>query len=1004
MALVVNTNVSSLVAQRNLMESKGELDTAMERLSSGKRINSASDDAAGLAIANRMESQIRGLNVAVRNANDGISLAQTAEGAMEEITNMLQRMRELAIQSANSVNNELDRDAIDNEVQQLSAEIDRVAQQTRFNDVSLLDGSFQGAQIQVGIKANESIGFDIRDLSASALGREANTNSSLTNTTASATGIAATPTVANLTFSGPDTYSFSLEGVTVQKTLTQANFGNDLDDFADIINDNLNAANPLNTVVAERTSGNAIRLTNTAGDAIALASFTSTGNGTATFDILEGGGISKFLNDKTAIQSSGTAAGTPASGTGVTLTLADRPLGGEYSFKINGVSVSIEAADDDAAKQAKILQALGGVNSGYEVFIAGNQASATFAGKASAYDAGDALNQLGAGEFLIFHADAGKRIDITEFNASDGRAAGVQGTIRVATEDDEALLVDDTNQIVVADVATGEELEASLAFSSTTSDYAVEIDDHVFLITGDALAAGTAGQSLIDQMNLIGAGDGAGFAAGGISSLGNDNTASAVGDPLEDVISYEIVQNGNQINIKRLAAADMTLDKGDMKIALYGASSTATLSTENAGETASANVDLPGAQTLGDMVGSNIGAYGHDPVAESVGTFTTNADTGDADPDTDVALNQTGAAIFKTGTAVATSATLTASSNGNYTFKVSDGVGNATDDITISISNNSASQFVSSLNQALSTRTDGLENIVVTADPNDSMSVVLTRADGGGIQILDFTSPSAEELMFTPSSGQGVATTLNDDDYETSADASGAGAAVATTASLNFDPEVGSDDFVSFKITDGTSTAVVRRTALDSANSGALLVAEIERALESAGMTNITVAGGGDATDGTLITLNDSTGGMIKVEEFETDNSVVARWSPGSGQGAAKILDNGDGSETLGDSVADLSVTTVGGATEALAVIDNALQDVDDERAMLGAVQNRLTHTISNLTNISTNTSAAQSRIQDADFAVEAANLAKAQVLQQAGTSMLAQANASPQYVLSLLQ
>jgi flagellin len=1009
MALVVNTNVSSLVAQRNLMDSKNALDTAMERLSSGKRINSAADDAAGLAISNRMESQIRGLNMAVRNANDGISLAQTAEGAMEEITNMLQRMRELAIQSANSVNNELDRDAIDNEVQQLSAEIDRVAEQTRFNDVSLLDGSFQGAQIQVGIKANESIGFNIRDLSSSALGREANTNSSLTNTTASATGIGASPTVANLTFSGPDTYSFSLQGVTVQKTLTQANFGNDLDDFAELITNNLNAANPLNTVVAERTSGNAIRLTNTAGEAIALTSFTSTGNGTATFDILEGGGLSKFLNDKTAITSSGTATGTPASGTGVTLTLADGAGGGEYSFKINGVSVSIEAADDDAAKQAKILQALGGASSGYEVFIDGDTASATFAGKASTYTVGDDLDELTAGEFLIFHADAGKRIDITEFNATDGRAAGVQGTIRVATEDDEALLVDHTNQIVVSDVATTEELEVSLAFSSTTSDYAVEIDDHVFLITGDALIAGTAGQSLIDQMNAIGAGETAGitgFAAGGISSLGNDNTVagSVVGDEDEDAITYEIVQNGNQINIKRLAGADMTLDKGDMKIALFGASSTATLSTFNGTTAASANVDNADAATLADMVANDIGAYGHDPVAESVGTFTTNAGTGDADPDTDIALNQTGAAIFKTGTAVATSATLTASSNGDYTFKVSDGLAIATSDITISISNNSASQFVSSLNQALSTRTDGLENIVVTADPNDSMSVVLTRADGGGIQILDFTSPSAEQLMFTPSSGQGVARTLNDDDYETSADASGAGAAVATAASLNFDPEVGSDDFVSFKITDGTSTAVVRRTALDSANSGALLVAEIGRALESAGMTNITVAGGGNAGDGTLITLNDSTGGMIKVEEFETDNSVVARWSPGSGQGAAKILDNGDGSETLGNSVADLSVTTVGGATEALAVIDNALQDVDDERAMLGAVQNRLTHTISNLTNISTNTSAAQSRIQDADFAVEAANLAKAQVLQQAGTSMLAQANASPQYVLSLLQ
>ena len=142
MALVVNTNVPSIASQRFLMESRREMETAMERLSSGKRINTAGDDAAGLAISQRMESQIRGLNMAIRNANDAISLTQTAEGAMSEVTEMLQRMRELSLQSVNGVNNDSDRASLDAEVQALIAEINRVADTTTFNNQSILDGSF----------------------------------------------------------------------------------------------------------------------------------------------------------------------------------------------------------------------------------------------------------------------------------------------------------------------------------------------------------------------------------------------------------------------------------------------------------------------------------------------------------------------------------------------------------------------------------------------------------------------------------------------------------------------------------------------------------------------------------------------------------------------------------------------------------------------------------------------------------------------------------------------
>ncbi|QWL58321.1 flagellin [Aeromonas jandaei] len=160
MAMYINTNTSSLNAQRNLMNTTKSLDTSYTRLASGLRINSAKDDAAGLQISNRLTSQINGLDQGNRNANDGISLAQTAEGAMDEVTGMLQRMRTLAQQSANGSNSAKDREALQKEVDQLGSEINRISTDTSFAGTKLLDGSFAGS-FQVGADANQTIGFSL---------------------------------------------------------------------------------------------------------------------------------------------------------------------------------------------------------------------------------------------------------------------------------------------------------------------------------------------------------------------------------------------------------------------------------------------------------------------------------------------------------------------------------------------------------------------------------------------------------------------------------------------------------------------------------------------------------------------------------------------------------------------------------------------------------------------------------------------------------------------------
>jgi flagellin len=161
MSISVNTNVSALNAQRQLFDSSNSLSRSFERLSSGQRINRASDDAAGLQIAERMTSQIQGLNQGVRNATDAISLTQTAEGALGETSNMLQRMRQLAVQSQNGINSAADRNALNTEVSALKNEISRIATSTEFNDVSLFDGALN-ATFLVGSEANQTVSVDLR--------------------------------------------------------------------------------------------------------------------------------------------------------------------------------------------------------------------------------------------------------------------------------------------------------------------------------------------------------------------------------------------------------------------------------------------------------------------------------------------------------------------------------------------------------------------------------------------------------------------------------------------------------------------------------------------------------------------------------------------------------------------------------------------------------------------------------------------------------------------------
>ena len=295
MALTVNTNVASLNTQRNLNTSSKGLDTSLQRLSTGFRINSAKDDAAGLQISNRLTSQINGLNVATRNANDGISLSQTAEGALQQSTGILQRMRDLALQSANGSNGATERAALQGEVSQLQQELNRIADTTSFGGRKILDGTFGSQSFQVGANAFETISVSIGAASASRIGAN-RFNSSVAAGTASQAGISASSvadyaamTATNIGFasSPADSSGLTLKGKLGTASVALAN-GTSARELANAVNNVAGStgitADARTVVRLQNTGGGAFTNTQTAGN----ISFTLYGSNNAK----EGDGVS----------------------------------------------------------------------------------------------------------------------------------------------------------------------------------------------------------------------------------------------------------------------------------------------------------------------------------------------------------------------------------------------------------------------------------------------------------------------------------------------------------------------------------------------------------------------------------------------------------------------------------------------------------------------------------------------------------------------------------------
>ena len=951
---VINTNTASLTAQYHLSQVNKEMEQAMERLSSGQRINSAADDAAGLAIASKMDAQIRGLTTAIRNANDGISLANTAEGAMAEVENMLQRMREIAVQSANGTYSSTDRANLDAEVQQLKAEIDRVVDTTRFNDVKLLDGSYSGS-LQIGAKGGETMSLAVANMATTSLGTSSSGVTSLNAVEASASGTAATENVVNLTFNGNDSYSMTItlnnatqaadtaNTTTIDQEISISNIamaGNDATAIADAINLAIagNAAAQgggvdLSGILSAKAQGTMVTLTNKQGTEIDITSFSSTGAGTMNVNpVTNTSAPSVTLDETTALTGLANSNSSAASNTTAALQLEE---GKSFQFRVNGTLVKVDSTA--AGLAAATGGNLAGVISDAQADIKAAIEATSGAGKATVTNTN---SNTGTAIMLNMTDASGNDIEITGFQKLS------------------------TSEVPDGFITVNQDVSGTTAYTVDNGQFFTQEAGTATGGTQLEVAAGKTGRISFSNQNL-------------------SYTLKLDADADSTFESYTIDGATKDFNTELTRVANEIAAKGGVTLT----------ATNKSGVLEIVNNHASNAITFEDAALSSPGVSA---VAEGTAYFkpAVSGDNNLAD-DTDKVEMLTGSNVSGTNGTVATPSqmSLTFSADDRYTFSIDkDGGSTADATITADVTNGDLGAVVNVINSHSA-------STGITASVSGN-AVIMEKADGTGFELHSFSSESNGQIHAANASGQGGAALMQNATGGTSATIGTTGAAVETEMELTLNAA----DKFSFKITDGTSTATVRATDVAMAGSAvttseaADILAEINSALSSANMSHITAVDNSGA-----ITLKNTLGGELTVTNFKSDGTGQMVVQPKTGQGVGKILDD-NGIAGSSSAVSSLDVLSSTNSQTAISTIDRALENVASERSKLGAAVNRLDHTINNLSNVSTNTAAAKSRIVDADFAAETSNLTKNQILSQAATSMLAQANQSKQGILALLQ
>lgn len=1106
---VINTNVKSLIAQDALTVNNRKLSTAMERLSTGSRINSASDDAAGLGISTRMTTQVRGLNMAIRNANDTISVLQTAEGAMTEVGDILQRMRELAVQAASDQNSADDRAYLQAEVSQLSAEIDRIAETTQFNSMNLLDGSYSDKTFQIGANAGQTIGVSVGSMASSVLGvasSSVTTSSSSASSTTSAgltdvyaQGAAATATEARLTFTdsvaATTGYAFTIaddiSGLTAAG-ITAAT-GLDLESetskatYVETINQNLLEAAMDTSVTGSATVAANYDLTDSdVYDSVKLS-------------VAVGGGEAQAIDLRTRLLNTSGVTSTAVTQAQI-VTALEEELQFLYDDSVTvGISTNIITITDAQGRAIEVTQGAG------DGALFGTDAANTAAPITADASIQSNLSVAWDGNDLVITNSAGGLTTVAGVSGPSGFTPLVfQATSGDSSQDyDPVYLTDAVAQDdAVAFNGVREETKLSMSFNdrigtgtASTASFTITNGDgdiyatltnlDVFETIDDATIASAVRTALVTGIGTLDDNDES-IDIGDFEVSYNDGTlliTNTAGMKLavEDYVSATTTATVTPLNevgaAVTLSSQGNMYSEGRMKVNtaafdvdMSGNNINFTLTVEGNGGTAG-EIDLA-ADFDGTLTGSALAtAVKRELDAATATAFTIDGGTDvyavdnltvtwDEDTNELVIRDPLGRAITLaaatldasgTGTVfIDESAVLLRNTNiptvvnsgvaqgdlvsaTSVTMSLSGFADNITaidfelNGMTLSAQSNTASAATVAWNSNLafagSAAETALDALMVqlndvhgedvyeySVNGND---ITFVNRSGGELEFGNFitsgTGNSNTIATLTPSSlTSGDATVLRYHEVLVTAAVEGT-AAEATRAVLSLQ----SDDLISMSITDGTTTYSVPSTSIDISSSTS--VASFVDAVNDA-LFGSTIVASMD-TDGNLA-FADSTGGAISLVSFSAASGNTASWSPASGQGDAIVVSAGyqgsvsSSSSTTtttvasgsGSSVAQISVATTDGASAALEVIDSALTYVNTERAKLGAVENRLTHTVNNLTNIVTNTEASRSRILDTDYAAETTELARAQIIQQAATAMLAQANQSSQSVLSLLQ
>lgn len=854
MPLVINTNVAAINSQRQLMNSGGALDKSMERLSSGQRINSAKDDAAGLAISNRMTSQIRGIDQAIRNANDGISLIQTAEGALQETTNILQRMRELAIQAGNGIYSDNDRATLDAEVQQLISELNRIAESTSFNGQKLLDGTLGKVNLQVGSEANQTIEMKIPSMNAKTLGMGSTSGD-----------------VAGTHFSQALTSTSFKDGDILINGKSIGAFNGATDTFEELL------AN-----INERIEG----ITATAFNEV-----TTTTVGT---------GLSTVANP-------------------IVFTLTN-PDGTTSAFTINDTNNMDELISAINTQSGGVLQATK-TESGLVTLANANGATITVSGSGAAAGLGT-ITSPSYGQIALT-ADNGQEIVITQGpNATQstvvtGTATGFTATAGAITVNGVSITLTAATIATTINEINAQSLNTGVIASNNGLGYLVLTDTKgrdvtlggtAAVLTSIGLASGsTAAPTLLEKLGFQTTREGS-------TVFGNHITTS---NSVLPIAFGDLKINGTTISGENTQTLQGKVDNiNDVSdetgvIASLKAENTSNynplkLSTEVTG-------GAPGAaHAANDQVRIN----GVDVTLTGTTLTQDIIDINAASPTTGVVayLDSTGRVhLFSEGQ-----------------INVAAGTTNGAAALTalgLTAGNNAPS--VTATNGSLR-----LNNTQISFTDVDNLTTVISEINA-------------------QQANTGVYASLND-----------LGQLILNSNSA-FTIDVG----------DTLGGKTLATLGLDTSIAGPIGAGRATNVLASIELNSI---------NDTAISIQTTANGLLATGLRSQNQS-----SSGAGFGTA---------------IGSVNIRTEPNAQKAIGVIDKALETINDVRSQMGAINNRLEFTVNNLANVSEKTSASRSRIVDADFAAETAALSRAQVLQQASTAMLAQANARPEQVLTLLR